>query len=303
VKVPATSDVAPSSGKKSKTHPPKPYDIVQGMERVIDMMEETLQICKRAQRSTQDASHRRTLPLVSGHPATYTNDRRRSRSRSNLGDSNHLATSRSNLAPAATPSTYRASTTRVHGTHSVAVGYGRRSIRSATSRVPHRLPRLRTAASFRRPGSTSPPTTRDPPGGASWWSHRTTHHGSARQIPRRRVGSKPTRTTPRGGRRSSTRWYPRVPATYVSSLKRLGSRRSTAPRPTWVWRWHVSSRPTLRPRPKLPWPTSGSRLLWWRRSARRPSRLHLRLADTRAADLISLRIAGSPQSRWRSTSP
>jgi hypothetical protein len=39
VKVPATSDVAPSSGKKSKTHPPKPYDIVQGMERVIDMME------------------------------------------------------------------------------------------------------------------------------------------------------------------------------------------------------------------------------------------------------------------------
>jgi hypothetical protein len=35
---------APSSGKKSKSHPPKPYDIVQGMERVIDMMEETLQI-------------------------------------------------------------------------------------------------------------------------------------------------------------------------------------------------------------------------------------------------------------------
>jgi hypothetical protein len=46
VKVPATSDVAPSSGKKSKTHLPKPYDLVQGMERVIDMMEETLQICE-----------------------------------------------------------------------------------------------------------------------------------------------------------------------------------------------------------------------------------------------------------------
>jgi hypothetical protein len=45
-KVPATSDVAPSSGKKSKTHPPKPYDVDQGMERVIDMMEETLQICE-----------------------------------------------------------------------------------------------------------------------------------------------------------------------------------------------------------------------------------------------------------------
>jgi hypothetical protein len=63
VKALTTSDAAPSPGKKSKTHPPKPYDIVQGMERVIDMMEETLQICERAQRSTQDASHRKTLPF------------------------------------------------------------------------------------------------------------------------------------------------------------------------------------------------------------------------------------------------
>jgi hypothetical protein len=63
VEAPATSDAVPSSGKKSKTHPPKPYDIVQGMQRVIDMMEETLQICERAQRSTQDASQRRTFPF------------------------------------------------------------------------------------------------------------------------------------------------------------------------------------------------------------------------------------------------
>jgi hypothetical protein len=28
VKVPATSDATPSTSKKSKTHPPKPYDIV-----------------------------------------------------------------------------------------------------------------------------------------------------------------------------------------------------------------------------------------------------------------------------------
>jgi hypothetical protein len=33
------------------------------MERVIDMMEETLQICERAQRSTKDASHCKTFPL------------------------------------------------------------------------------------------------------------------------------------------------------------------------------------------------------------------------------------------------
>jgi hypothetical protein len=48
VKVPATFGVAPSSSQKLKTHPPKPYDLVQGMERVIDLMEETLQICERA---------------------------------------------------------------------------------------------------------------------------------------------------------------------------------------------------------------------------------------------------------------
>jgi hypothetical protein len=48
VKAPATPDAAPSISKKLKTHPPKPYDIVQGMEHVIDIMEETLQICERA---------------------------------------------------------------------------------------------------------------------------------------------------------------------------------------------------------------------------------------------------------------
>jgi hypothetical protein len=61
-KVPATPAAAPTSSKKSKTHPPKPYDIVQGMERVIDMMLEALQICERDQLSTQDASHRNTFP-------------------------------------------------------------------------------------------------------------------------------------------------------------------------------------------------------------------------------------------------
>jgi hypothetical protein len=62
VEAQATSNVAPSSSKKSKTHPPKPYDIIQGMERVIDM-EETLQIYGRAQRSMQDASNHKTFPF------------------------------------------------------------------------------------------------------------------------------------------------------------------------------------------------------------------------------------------------
>jgi hypothetical protein len=38
----ATLDAASSSSKKSKTHPPKPYDIIQGIDCIIDMMEETL---------------------------------------------------------------------------------------------------------------------------------------------------------------------------------------------------------------------------------------------------------------------
>jgi hypothetical protein len=39
MKVLVTPVAAPGSNLKSKTHPPKPYDIVKGMERVIDMME------------------------------------------------------------------------------------------------------------------------------------------------------------------------------------------------------------------------------------------------------------------------
>jgi hypothetical protein len=42
VKIPTTPVADPRSNLKSKTHPPKPYDIVQGMERIVDMMEETL---------------------------------------------------------------------------------------------------------------------------------------------------------------------------------------------------------------------------------------------------------------------
>jgi hypothetical protein len=46
------------------------------MERVIDMLEETLPIYERAQRSTQDAPHRKTFPSVCGLPATCTLNRR-----------------------------------------------------------------------------------------------------------------------------------------------------------------------------------------------------------------------------------
>jgi hypothetical protein len=55
VKAPTTLVAALVSDLASKTHSPKPYDVVQGIERIIDMMDETLQICERAQRSTQSA--------------------------------------------------------------------------------------------------------------------------------------------------------------------------------------------------------------------------------------------------------
>jgi hypothetical protein len=53
VKIQTTPVTVPIFDQDSKTHPPKPYDIVQGMERVIDMMKETLQI----------ASHCKTFPF------------------------------------------------------------------------------------------------------------------------------------------------------------------------------------------------------------------------------------------------
>jgi hypothetical protein len=42
VKIPATPAPTSATDLKLKTHPPKPYDIVQGMEHTINMMEETL---------------------------------------------------------------------------------------------------------------------------------------------------------------------------------------------------------------------------------------------------------------------
>jgi hypothetical protein len=53
----------PISDPTLETHLPKTYGIVQGMEHVISMMEDTLQICERAQRSTQAAPPPGTFPF------------------------------------------------------------------------------------------------------------------------------------------------------------------------------------------------------------------------------------------------
>jgi hypothetical protein len=92
VKAPATPVAASCSNKKSKTHPPKPYDIIQGMERVIDMMEKTLQYARELNAQCRTRHAARPSLSVCGHPTTHTLVRRLSPSRSNLGDDSHLTT-------------------------------------------------------------------------------------------------------------------------------------------------------------------------------------------------------------------
>ena len=60
---PATPVAELVSDPVSETHPPKPYDLVQGIEWVASMLEETLQICERAERSTRSAKRPTTFPF------------------------------------------------------------------------------------------------------------------------------------------------------------------------------------------------------------------------------------------------
>jgi hypothetical protein len=170
---------APSFNKKLKTHPPKPYDIVQGMERVIDMMEETLQICERAQRSMQDALRRKTFPFgLRPSSDAYTHQVAKSiqiqsgrqESSDDLKIEPHARRDPLNI-----PCTYHTG-----ARHTLRVcRLRKKTTRSVMLHAPCGPPRLRTSTSSRRPGSASLPTTKDPLGGASWWSRRTTHRESA----------------------------------------------------------------------------------------------------------------------------
>jgi hypothetical protein len=118
VQIAAKPITRPVSDPTSENHPPKPYDIVQGMEHVISMMEDTLQICERAQCSTRATPPPGTSPLVCNHLATSMLARRSSPPRSNLGGGNPPATSSLNSAQVVTRSTYYAPTIMVHGTPS-----------------------------------------------------------------------------------------------------------------------------------------------------------------------------------------
>jgi hypothetical protein len=156
------------------------------------MMEETLQICGRAQRSTQDASHRKPFPFGLWPPSdAYARQVEKSiqiqSGRHQPSDDLKVET-RACHDPLDVPCIYhKGARHTLHGRR-LRKKIDQERDTSRTARLPH----LRTTASFRRPGSASPPTARDVPSGASWWFRRTTHRGLARQIQRRRVGSKPT---------------------------------------------------------------------------------------------------------------
>jgi hypothetical protein len=195
----ATLDVVPSFGKKSKTHPPKPYDIVQGMERVIGMMEETLQICERAQRSMQDASHRKTFAFGLRAPSgVYTRQAAKSIQiqfgrQQPSGDLK--VEPRARRDPLDVPCIYHKGAWQILRGCRLRKKIDQERDVLRTTQAPMSL----DGGEFQKAWLRISPTTRDPPGGASWWSQRTTHRGSTRQIPRRHVGSKPKRTAPRGG--------------------------------------------------------------------------------------------------------
>jgi hypothetical protein len=148
VKIVMAPAAAPVSDLASEIHLPKPYNIIQGMERVIDMMEETLQICKRSLALNANGIAPQDLPLRSVTTSDiYAHQATRS-PQIHLGGGSHVAT----LSPSSTYTvirwTYRAPITRVHDTPSAAADCGRRLTRSILLPVPRELPRLRTVASF-----------------------------------------------------------------------------------------------------------------------------------------------------------
>jgi hypothetical protein len=101
------------------------------------------------------------------------------------------------------PCTYH----KAHDIPSAPATCGRRSTKSG-SLVPHELPRLQMAASFRRFRSTSPPTTRVPSFARSWWFVRRNHHVTVRWISRRCSGFRETPTTLSDVRKNSTVQFP-----------------------------------------------------------------------------------------------
>jgi hypothetical protein len=48
--------IAPATNLLEKTHPATRCDLIKGMDRIINMMQETLQICEQAQRSPRSVS-------------------------------------------------------------------------------------------------------------------------------------------------------------------------------------------------------------------------------------------------------
>jgi hypothetical protein len=162
-------------------------------------------------------------------------DRQQSRSRSNMGDRNHPTTSRSILAHIATLSMFLAflpqgctahtpwlPTAEIDQERDVAC-----AMQAPTSLDGGEFQKARICISPNNQRSTRwrvlVVSANDPP------RVDATDSEEARRI-------QANATAPGGGRRSSARRYPYVPATCTSSSKRRGSRHSIVPRPTWVRR-------------------------------------------------------------------
>jgi hypothetical protein len=192
VKIPVTPVAILVSDLALKTHLPKPYDIVQGMEHVIDMMEETLQICERAQRSTQIASRRKTFPFgLRPFSDVYTRQAAKSsqiQSGQQESSSDLMTELRARRDLLDVPCTYP------KGTRHTLSGYRlqKKIVQERAAPCTVRAPTSPDGREFEKVRIHVSPTTRAPSYDGSWWCWRTNCQFSRRRIPRKHVRSKAT---------------------------------------------------------------------------------------------------------------
>jgi hypothetical protein len=141
------------------------------------MMEETLQICERAQRSTQDASHRMTFSFGLWPPSdVYTRQAMKSiqiQSGRQQPSSDLKVESRARRAPLDVPCIYHKG-----AWHTLRVCRLQKKIDQErdVSRATQ-APTSPDGSEFQKAWIRISPTARDPLGGASYWSQRTTRVG------------------------------------------------------------------------------------------------------------------------------
>jgi hypothetical protein len=174
-------------------------------------MEETLQIRKKSQRSTQDVSHRKTFPFGLRPPSdVYARQAAKSiqiQSGRQQPFGDLKVETRARRDPLDVSCIYHKGTQytlrgcrlrkKIDQEHDVS-----RAVRAPTSPDDSEFQKARIRISPNDQRSTRRRVL---------VVSANDHHGSARQIPRRRVGSRPTRTALRGGRRTAPSSTPMCP--------------------------------------------------------------------------------------------